>query len=299
MDATRISQRNGEGDNLMKEGDKLITKTVFRWKPDWDTAGPIFDRAGNAYKNAQNHYGAREAFKKAAKCFLQSDLEFLGAKNLESASMMSKEMKDDDEAIKLIEESVTHYRVTGNADKAAELLIKAARWVEGDDAEKAIEFCKTAIEVYEVDEKEHFSGNAYKYAIGLCLKNGRIEQALKFISKQADIHGKLNHESDEFKSWLSILIIHLSRDDYAAAEKSFQDYVCTAGFATSAEGRSAAEILDAFEKRNQEALKKALSKQVFTFLDNEVAKLAKKLTVTGVPASPSTNQKDEDLNSLA
>jgi len=295
MDSTRISQRNADGDNLMKEGDKLITKTLFRWKPDWDTAGPIFERAGNAYKNAQNHYGSKEAFKKAAKCFIQSELEFLAAKSLESAGLMAKEMKEDDEAIQLMEESVTHYRVTGNGDKAAELLIKSARWLEASDPDKALEFCKNSIEVFEVDEKDQFSGNAYKYAIGLALKQGKIDQGLRFISKQADIHGKLNHESDEFKSWLSILILHLSRDDYAAAEKAFQDYAITSGFVTSSEGRAAAELMDAYEKRNNEALKKCVAKQVFTFLDNEVAKIAKKLTVNGLPA----NSKEEDNNSLA
>jgi len=265
MDQTRISQRNAEGDNLTKEGDKLITKTLFKWKPDYDTAGPIFERAGNAYKNAQNHYGAKEAFKKAAKCFIQSELDFLAAKSLESAGLMAKEMKNDDEAVQLLEESVTHYRVCGNGDKAAELLVKAARWLEADDADKAIEFCKNAIEVFEVDEKDQFSGNAYKYAIGLCIKQGRTEQAIRFISKQADIHGKLHHETDEFKSWLSLIILHLSRDDYAAAEKGFQDYIATAGFATSSEGKASAELLDAYEKRNPEALKKCVAKQVFTF----------------------------------
>lgn len=42
----------------------------------------------------------------------------------------------------------------------------------------------------------------------------------------------------------------------------------------------AAEILDAFENQSSEALQKCLSKQVFDFLDNQVAKLAKNLKLS-------------------
>jgi tetratricopeptide (TPR) repeat protein len=290
----RQSQRNAEGDILMKEADKLTTKTLLRWKADYDTAGPIYERAGTAYKNAQNYLGAKNAFKKAAECLKQADLSFLAAKNYESAAMMAKEMSQTDESVSLIEESAKHFRLTGNPDKAAEVLIKAARWIESSDVEKALSLAKTSLEVYEIDDKEQFSGNAYKYATGLCIRNKRIDDALQMYNKQAAIHSKLNHDSDVLKAYLSIMIIHLSRDDYAAAEKAFQDFVGTHGFTNSQEGRGAMELMDAYEKRDNEGLKKCVNKQIFTFLDNDVAKLAKKLTASGAPSS-SSKEDDQGL----
>ncbi len=56
--------------------------------------------------------------------------------------------------------------------------------------------------------------------------------------------------------------------------------ISSEGFATSAEGRSAAEVLDAYETNNNEMLQTALKKQVFTFLDQEVSNTKYKMITT-------------------
>eukprot|EP01028_Stygiella_incarcerata_P011029 TRINITY_DN603_c0_g4_i2.p1 TRINITY_DN603_c0_g4~~TRINITY_DN603_c0_g4_i2.p1 ORF type:complete len:109 (-),score=18.35 TRINITY_DN603_c0_g4_i2:26-352(-) len=57
MDAKRT-----EGEAAMKEGKKLSSKTLFRWKPDWDHASIAFDKAGLCFKNAKEFEKALEAY---------------------------------------------------------------------------------------------------------------------------------------------------------------------------------------------------------------------------------------------
>lgn len=63
----------------------------------------------------------------------------------------------------------------------------------------------------------------------------------------------------------------------------------------SKEGRAAGGLLDAFNKRDNDALKLVVGQQVFDFIDNEVAKIARKFKVTGIAA----NTEDDDPTSLA
>ena len=40
-------------------------------------------------------------------------------------------------------------------------------------------------------------------------------------------------------------------------------------------------MIDAFQKRDNESLKNATKQQVFDFVDNELAKLARKMNISG------------------
>ena len=80
---------------------------------------------------------------------------------------------------------------------------------------------------------------------------------------------------------LSIVIVLLSDNDPVAAEKAHSDAMATdvTGYLSSKESDAASAILAAFEARDDEALQAATGQQIITFLDNQVAKLAKKLAI--------------------
>jgi hypothetical protein len=75
-------------------------------------------------------------------------------------------------------------------------------------------------------------------------------------------------------------------------------YYSTAGFMQTKEGKAAAGLLDAFNKRDNDALKLVAQQQCFDFIDNEVAKIARKFTVSGMPSGNSQVEED-DPTSLA
>lgn len=83
-------------------------------------------------------------------------------------------------------------------------------------------------------------------------------------------------------------------DDVAAGKQFSQMCANDPGFAGSEEAEIAEDILRAYETVDQELLEKTVRLQHVTFLDNEVVKLARVLTVPGEilsNSSPSTRNK--------
>jgi tetratricopeptide (TPR) repeat protein len=269
-----------EANALMKEGEKLITKTLFRWKPDWESACTLFEKAANLYKNAKSYNLAKEAFKKASLAQYNSDIIFTAAKDLESAASMAKEDNQLAEAIELYEKAAQYFMEDGNSEKASENLIKAAKIVEESNSEKAYELAVKACDLLESDEKEIFATEVYKYLTNLLIKSKKFDKLIEHLKRQLNAHQKLNHHNDVAKMVLSLIIIHLYRDDYVAADREYQDSIQTKiGFLGTPEASAANELLNAFEKRDNEALKKCTSKQIFNFLDQPIIRIARNLHV--------------------
>jgi len=264
---------------------------MFRWKPDWDGACGLYEKAGNCYKNAKTYDKAKDAYKKAANAFNQSGITFSAAKNMELAAGMAKEAKNVEEAADLYEQASMLYREQSGSEKAAENLEKAAKLLEDKDADKAVQLIVQACDIFVDDEKEHFSSQTFKYATALALRLQKYEIVLDLLKKRIGIHEKLNQAHDVYKMYLSSIIVNLFIDDYVAADRVYQEAIVSGGFSSGPEAKVAQELLDAYEKTNNEALQKIIGAQAITFLDNEIAKLAKSLSVKGGVSE--LNQEDE------
>ncbi|CAG8761051.1 12163_t:CDS:2, partial [Acaulospora colombiana] len=68
--------------------------------------------------------------------------------------------------------------------------------------------------------------------------------------------------------------------DEVEAKKQFQLF-CLHAFVQSEESAVASSLLDAFEQGDQELLETTVHRQIITFLDNDIAKLARGLQVPG------------------
>jgi len=278
-----------EGNGYLKEADKLVKTTMFRWKPDWDNAQPLYEKAATCFKTAKIYDKAKYAYKKSAECFVGMKLDTNGAKNLEEAGNMAKEEKSIIEAAELYKQASNLMRANGNTDRAADTLVKAAKAIEDSDEDFAISLVKEAINVYEADDKIIYATQTFKYAISLTLINKKYVEALEFLHMQAEAAIKLNRESDLFKMHLSMIIVNLHLNNYKQAEDVYSDAIQNGGFSRSAEGVVSGLIMDSYQQADQQKMKDATSKQIVTFLDNQVAKLAINLKVPDIPA-------EEDLS---
>jgi len=278
-----------EAEQQLKEADKLASKTLTRWKPDWEGAAVLYEKAATNFKNAKSYERAKETFKKASNAQYQIDLPFTAAKMMESAAAMCKELKQSEEGALLYEKASKLYRENGSGFNAADNLAKAAKLIEPANVEKAMQFLKEACEVFELEDKEHYSGDTFKTAISLFLKNEKYVDCVELMKNQLRVLTKLNQPHDLHKSYLSIIVIYLYCDDFVAANNHYNQY-CEENpqFMQSSEGMAAGELLDACEKRNPDALKAVTNKQLFNFLDNQVTKIARKIVISDalVPEHP-------------
>src|SRR5687767_1527965 len=51
----------------------------------------------------------------------------------------------------------------------------------------------------------------------------RIDEAIEIVKRMGAIHEKLKQDHDVHKTYLSLIVLHLYRDDYVAADKCYQD----------------------------------------------------------------------------
>jgi len=113
-----------------------------------------------------------------------------------------------------------------------------------------------ACDIYEGEEKEHFSLEAFKVslkswslrthcrdeirclenetlkclvffrkkgALGLLVRAERWDEAIKILERQCVVFDKIKQGHNVCKACLSILIIHLHRDDYIAADRAYNE----------------------------------------------------------------------------
>lgn len=117
----------------------------------------------------------------------------------------------------------------------------------------------------------------------------RYDKAVDMLKRQTVILQKFTSRSHLYKANLSILILILAIGDDVEAGKQF-NFMCgnDAGFAQSDEAGIAEDLLRAYDERDQGLLEKTVRLQHVSFLDNEVVKLARLLTVPGEVLSQNT-----------
>ncbi|GAM21636.1 hypothetical protein SAMD00019534_048110, partial [Acytostelium subglobosum LB1] len=274
-----LETKRKAADAAMKEGDKLTTKTLLRWKLDWDTAAIQYEKAANGYRTTKAYDLAKYCFKRLSTCQKHADVFYLAAKSMEGASSMAREQNNVAESADLLIEASKLYRTNGNSFAAADAMTKAAKMLEDTDLKKALELLHDSCELFELDDKEHFSGDTFKLTISMLLKHKMYSETLELLLAQNRVFVKLDNTHDLHKSCLGAIVINLSIDDLVSAKRRYEDFLIYPSFIHSQEGTNALELIYAFEKNDGEAVKKITSRPLFNFLDNQIAKIAKKLAV--------------------
>jgi len=294
-----MSSKIEEANAKLKEAEKFVTTGLFRWTPDYESGSATFETAGNLFRDAKEKPKAVIAFKRSGECYEKLNLPFKAATKYELAAQLAKDNKDSVTSLELYQKAALCFQMHGASDKASDVFLKAAKISEeSGNLDRAIEICLQSIDVLESDNKYIFVVNSYRATTAMLVKNGRYEQAITLYRKQAGVHAKLNQTMDMGKCSLCLIVLHLLRDDYVGAEKEFRELAEDAPeFAVGDYGKAANLLLNAIEKKDAEGLQKCQQMQIFTFLDIEILRTIKKLSVG---ATPGTDQKQQQqLNSLA
>lgn len=186
--------------------------------------------------------------------------------------------KDASAAAELFNNASQMYQENGQAEKAAEVLGKAATSMADKDPAAAVGLYKQAIDLYLGAEKEIYSNDLFRKCITLMVRQNMISEAITQLKKHAEVLAKLNSASFQHKAYLSVIVLRLHQKDLIAAENDFQKFCADcASFSSSEEWFLANLILDAWDKKDAEKVEECANKQMFTFLENPIARIAKKL----------------------
>ncbi|KAJ7331160.1 hypothetical protein OS493_020863 [Desmophyllum pertusum] len=270
-----------EGVQLLKEAEKFVKTSWLKWKPDWDNAADKYMKAGTCFKAARSYDRASEAFKKAADAHYNSHALFHAAKALEQAASVLKEMKNVTEAVSLVERAVDMYRQSGNSDTGALALVRGAKMCDSIDPAKAAELYITASEMNVSEDKIREAIEPLSKAINLLLKLKRFQNALNVMRQQMKLYEQVENFQMMSKVVLSMVVVHLHESDYVAADNCYKDSFEIPGFGSSDEAIAAEKVLDCFDQGDATGMKTCTSQALFTYLDNEIAKLCRSLRVPG------------------
>ncbi|CAO3626516.1 unnamed protein product [Cunninghamella echinulata] len=167
-------------------------------------------------------------------------------------------------------------------DRAAEQLEKAARAMENIDVNTAIDLYSSACGLYEQEDRGRFAIEIFKKGISLSVRSKKYTKAIELLHRQSAILQKLASRTHHYKANLSLLIILFAMGDEVEASKQFNN-MCGSdpGFMQSEEADIGQHLLQAYDEGDQQLLEKTVRRQQVSFLDNEIAKLSRTLTVPG------------------
>ncbi|ORE06500.1 TPR-like protein, partial [Rhizopus microsporus var. microsporus] len=282
-----------EGVKNLQQGDKAASKGIFR-KPDWDLAASYYDRAATCFKIAQSYDQAVQAYAKASEALFKADSIHLAGKATESAAfIIAHNLNQPQRAADAYQRASNFFMTQGSIDRAAEQLDKAGRVLESVDVNAAFDMYSKACTLYEQEDRGRFAMDIYKKAVSLLVRNKKYDKAIEMLKRETQVLMKLSSRTHLYKAYLSILILIFAIGDDVEAGKQFS-IMC------GEEAEIAEDLLKAYDQRDQELLEKTVRLQHMTFLDNEIVKLARLLTVPGEVLSqknfqPNLDEDEDDL----
>ncbi|KAI8362205.1 soluble NSF attachment protein [Mortierella sp. GBAus27b] len=266
---------------FMHEADKNTEKSWFK-KPDWDIAAQYYEKAAQSFKSAKSYEQAVQAFIKTSDAMINATSMFMAARALENgANVCLQNLGQPERAVDMYKRASQLYMQNMTPDRAAEMLEKGAKAMEPISVESAMDLYIEACEIYESEERAKYATDTYKKTIALLVRNKRYPKATEILERLGKVQSEATTKSPYFKTLLSIIIIQLAGGDEVEASRKFQGFCSIDGFVRSEESAIAHAMLDAFEHRDQNYYNQAANRQHVGFLDNEIARLARNIVVSG------------------
>lgn len=257
-------------------------------KPEWDIAAKYWDQAAVAYKTVQHYHEAIDCYTKASDGYSKSGAIYLAAKGSENAaSLAEKHLTDHSLAVKYYTQASDLFRSHGSsAERAAEMMERAAKLCEDIDVEQAIQLYDNALTIYEAEDRGRFGVETFKKTTGFLISKKKFTEAVDIQMRLSEICRKTNNKFELNKSQLSCIIILLAFGDDVEAGKKMDEFGQDALFIRTHESEAAGGLLQAYEDANLEVFHNITSGQTVSFLDAAVVRLAAKIRVPGAVKQP-------------
>ncbi|XP_041376174.1 gamma-soluble NSF attachment protein-like [Gigantopelta aegis] len=285
---TFVDRKLCEGLEHLRLADKCLKTSFFKWKPDVDGACEEYQQAATSFKNAKAYDEAKETLIKLAN-LQKENSPFHAAKSYEQAGLILKEAKQYEEAVYLMEKAALLFQEDGTPDSASLTLEKAAKMVELDFPEKASQLYIKACEVAEIEDKPGKCAEYIGKAARLMTRLRRYDDAAEYFKKEVNYHLEAENYGLLNKVVLGLVLVHLHREDYVAAELVFKSSLSYPDFGASEEAAAVENLLSAYDEGDEEAARQTLSLPLIKYMDNAFARMARDLVI---PGGVSTSKSD-------
>lgn len=181
----------------MAEGDKAVSTSMLKWKPDYLAAEPAYQRAARAFKSAGLLDSAVKAWRKAADCSIKLSNVKQAVATLDAAARELSYVSaggafaNKEVAAGMLSEAGSLLFEVGEAPRAAELKLRAGKMLEGFNNDRAAGLYDEAAAFFDGDEdKDVYAKEALSKVFQHHMALGKHASAMKTLDKLA---GELHH----------------------------------------------------------------------------------------------------------
>ncbi|ESO82776.1 hypothetical protein LOTGIDRAFT_184553 [Lottia gigantea] len=263
----------------VRNAEKYMKTSLFKWKPDIDSAISEYQKAATAFRNAKSIHKAKETHIKVAELQQQMNSTFHAAKSYEQAGLLCKENKEYDEACHLMMMASRMFQEHGTPDTAALCLDKAGKMMEQVKPGRAVELYIKACDVAEIEDRPRNCAEFIGKAARLLINTQRYEEAINALQREMEYYLAAEAYDKLRKVIMGQVLVHLTRDDYVAADLCFKNCLNLPEFGSSEEAGALEDLLTAYDEGDDEKGRATLNLPLFKYLDNAFAKLAKGLVM--------------------
>uniref|UniRef100_A0A7S3V1A7 Gamma-soluble NSF attachment protein n=1 Tax=Aplanochytrium stocchinoi TaxID=215587 RepID=A0A7S3V1A7_9STRA len=290
-----------------RKAQHALKTSLFQWTPDWLSASHHFDHAGKGFKLKQQYDEAIQSYTEAAKAHLKADQSTSAAKSYEEiADILVKRNVDNAKIDKVtigaiceaFENASRILTEDSDLQRASNIELKAAKAFEkiyskvaentnsiGADSDTILEILKvttlkqfmSACEKIVRSEKAAFVFDAFPACLGFCLRIGDYNRGIDMLNRMIKIYSGMNQKHRLHQCYLSLVIVHLKRNDAVAARNLFSENLNDTDYLRSSECEAAENVIRAWEARDEEAVNKSVKNHAINSLDRQVVLLARSL----------------------
>lgn len=266
-----------EAEDNIKQAEKYLKTSVFKWNPDYDSAGDAYSRAATAYKVGGNKQKAIECLDKACECYKHMRTLFQAARVLDQAVLLSRDLNDFEAVVSYAERGALLFRQDGSTESAAQLLEKAAKIVVATDPEKAIGIYLKAADTVGLEDEPRKAIDHIAMAARLQVRCKKWDEAVVTLNKVLHIMSSLDgYAAVAGRNAAGLVMVQLMREDHIAATKAFEMY---GGYCDHETQRALGSLLEAFDEQDGDAAKEAINNKALKDLDIDFARLAKQIVL--------------------
>eukprot|EP00891_Asterochloris_glomerata_P009374 jgi/Astpho2/9374/Aster-01643 len=269
-----------DAEKLWKQAEKAREPSVMamRLKADWESATPLYEKAATAFSLQKNFSRARQAAEKAATGHERQGSSWQAAKQLERAGDFANQIADGAGVKELYMRAGELYMEASRAPAAAQALSKGAKILEEKDPQAAYSMYTEAVQMLEAGGPDGVSGDVYRQAIGCLIRGQKFSEASSMLLKFAVSCEAQHMTSSQCKAYLGAVVVLLYAGNAAEAQATYQDALAVESFTSSKEAFAADDLMEAFRSGDAAQVQKVVADNfLFRELDNQVARLAKKL----------------------
>ncbi|KAG7390405.1 hypothetical protein PHYPSEUDO_007928 [Phytophthora pseudosyringae] len=277
----------------LKQAEKALAKrSFFRGSPDFLSAAPLLDKAGELFRLGGDFEASKQAFARCADAQQHNQSPFRAAQAWENVAKTAlQQLKAERsgaqqrtaEARKAYETASGLYVDMGELGKAADALVKGAQACEGhgSGADDVLPLYWRACDLLEAQDKPHLAVETFRKTLSFLVKCGKYNEATTLLGRMTALYEAMDQRHNVHKMHLSQVVLMLAAGDVPAADALYSRCLQDDSFLSSDDCALAEDLVRAFKMGNEELLQATVRKPGFMALDNQIGRICRKLSVYG------------------